>query len=170
MKIVVLDGQGLNPGDLDWGCLNQFGEVSVYERTRSEAKTIERIGDAELVLTNKCPISETVLDACPSIKLIAVLATGYDVVNYTAAKKRGIPVCNVPSYGTAAVAQFTIALLLELCHQIGVHNSSVHQGDWCSSPTFCYWLTPQMEPGRQDHGHRGLWPDRPSGCKISKGV
>lgn len=169
MKIVVLDGQGLNPGDLDWGCLNQFGEVSVYERTRSEAETIERIGDAELVLTNKCPISETVLDACPSIKLIAVLATGYDVVNYTAAKKRGIPVCNVPSYGTAAVAQFTIALLLELCHQIGVHNSSVHQGDWCSSPTFCYWLTPQMELAGKTLGIVGFGRIGRAVAKLAKG-
>lgn len=143
MKIVVLDGQGLNPGDLSWECLNQFGEVAIYERTRSEAETIQRIGDAEIVLTNKCPVTEAVLAACPQVKFIAVLATGYDVVDCAAAKRRGIPVCNVPSYGTAAVAQFTMALLLELCHRIGVHDASVHQGDWCKSPTFCYWLTPR---------------------------
>lgn len=145
MKIVVLDGQGLNPGDLSWECLNAFGDVAIYERTRGEADTIARIGDAEIVLTNKCPISEAVLAACPNVKFIAVLATGYDVVDCAAAKSRGIPVCNVPSYGTAAVAQFTMALLLELCHRIGTHDASVHQGDWCASPTFCYWLTPQME-------------------------
>ena len=144
MKIVVLDGYALNPGDLSWDCLEKFGRITVYDRT-PEDQIIERIGDAQIVLLNKTPITEATLAACPSVKLICVLATGYNVVDCDAAKARGIPVCNVPAYGTAAVAQFTFALLLELCHAVGVHSESVHQGDWCRSIDFCYWKTPQME-------------------------
>lgn len=145
MKIVILDATALNPGDLSYDCINQFGDVTCYDRTDGEALTIERIGDSEIVLVNKVPITEQVLSACPNIKLICVQATGYNIVDVEACAKRGIPVTNVPSYGTAAVAQFTIALMLELCHRIGLHNHSVHQGDWARSPNFCYWLTPQME-------------------------
>lgn len=145
MKIVVLDGRGLNPGDLSWDCLSQFGDVTIYERTDSEAEAIARIGDAEIVLINKVPITEKLLAACPTIKLIAVQATGFNVVDCAAAKRCGVTVCNVPSYGTAAVAQFTMGLLLELCHRIGFHDNSVHHGDWVRSESFCYWLTPQME-------------------------
>lgn len=144
MKIVVLDGYALNPGDLSWNCIAQFGEITVYDRTPAEL-IVPRIGDAEIILLNKTPITEETLAACPSIKLICVLATGYNVVDCEAAKLRGIPVCNVPAYGTAAVAQFTFALLLELCHQVGLHSESVHNGDWCRSIDFCYWKTPQME-------------------------
>lgn len=145
MNIVILDGHALNPGDLDWGCLNKFGTVRYYDRTATEPDTIERIGNAEIVLLNKTPITEAVLAACPAIKLICVLATGYNVVDCAAAAKRGIPVCNVPDYGTQAVAQFTFALLLELCHHVGIHNDSVHNGDWTHHLDFCYWKTPQME-------------------------
>lgn len=145
MNIVILDGHALNPGDLDWGCLDRFGSVRYYDRTATEADTITRIGDAEIVLLNKTPITKSVLEACPSVKLICVLATGYNVVDCTAAAKRGIPVCNVPDYGTQAVAQFTFALLLELCHHVGLHNESVHNGDWSRHPDFCYWKTQQME-------------------------
>ena len=144
MKIVVLDGYALNPGDLSWDCLNQFGSVTVYDRT-PENLIAERIGDAQIVLLNKTPITEATLAACPGIQLICVLATGYNVVDCDAAKKRNIPVCNVPAYGTAAVAQFTFALLLELCHRVGLHSDSVHSGDWCKNDDFCYWRTPQME-------------------------
>lgn len=144
MKIVVLDGHALNPGDLSWDVLKQFGSVTVYERTPNE-EIVNRIGDAEIILLNKTPISADVLEKCPSIQLICVLATGYNVVDCDAAKAHGIPVCNVPAYGTAAVAQFTFALLLELCHQVGHHSNSVHQGNWCHSIDFCYWDTPQME-------------------------
>ena len=144
MKIVVLDGYALNPGDLSWERLNQFGDVTVYDRTPAEL-IIPRIGDAEIVLLNKTPITKQTLAACPSVRLICVLATGYNVVDCDAAKMRGIPVCNVPAYGTAAVAQFTFALLLELCHQVGQHSDSVHKGDWCRNLDFCYWKTPQME-------------------------
>ena len=145
MKIVVLDGYALNPGDLSWEPLKAFGDVTVYDRTATEAEGIARIGDAEIILINKFPVTERVLEACPSVRMIGVLATGYNVVDCAAARKRGIPVCNVPSYGTAAVAQFTMALILELCHRVGLHNHSVHQHDWEKNPDFCYWLRPQME-------------------------
>lgn len=145
MKIVILDGSALNPGDLSYDCIRQFGEMTLYQRTDSEEEAIQRIADSEIVVVNKVPITENVLSACLNIKLICVQATGYNVVDCEACAKRGIPVTNVPSYGTAAVAQFTIALILELCHQIGLHNQSVHRGDWVKSSTFCYWLTPQTE-------------------------
>lgn len=145
MKIVVLDGYALNPGDLSYDCLKQFGEVTFYERTESEEEAIKRIADNQIVLVNKVPITERILRACPSVRLICVMATGYNVVDCEACAKCGIPVTNVPTYGTAAVAQFTMGLLLELCHQIGLHDQSVHNGDWITSKTFCYWLTSQME-------------------------
>lgn len=144
MKIVILDGHAVNPGDLNWDFLNQFGEVTVYERTPVE-QVAERIRDAEIALINKSPITAAVLDACPNLKLICVLATGYNVVDCEAAKAKGIPVCNVPDYGTAAVAQFTFALLLDLCHKVAHHAQTVRDGKWCDCPDFCYWETPQME-------------------------
>ena len=145
MKIVILDGHALNPGDLDWSCLNQFGEFTLYDRTATEAQAIARSQGAQILLTNKTPITPTLLDACPSVKLVCVQATGYNVVDTAAARERGIPVCNVPSYGTDAVAQYTFALLLELCHRIGLHDTLVHQGRWSECPDFCFWATPQME-------------------------
>ena len=145
MKIVILDGKALNPGDLSYDSLRQFGEVTIYQRTETETEVIQRIGDSEIVLVNKVPITETILDACPNIKLICVQATGYNIVDCKACAARGIPVTNVPTYGTAAVAQFTMALILEMCHRVGLHNHSVHQGDWSRADSFCYWLTPQME-------------------------
>lgn len=144
MKIVVLDGHALNPGDLNWDFLVPFGKVTVYPRTSAE-QVAARIGDADIILLNKTPITAATLEACPNLKLICVLATGYNVVDCNAARERGIPVCNVPDYGTAAVAQFTFALLLELCHQVGHHAQSVREGRWCRNPDFCYWDTPQME-------------------------
>lgn len=145
MKLVVLDGYALNPGDLSYDCLNPFGEVTVYDRTDSEEEAIARIGDAEIVLINKVPVTESLLAACPGIRLICVQATGYNVVDCAACARRNIPVTNVPSYGTAAVAQFTMALLLELCHRVGLHDRDVHQGGWTRNGSFTYWLTPQME-------------------------
>lgn len=156
MKIVILDGRALNPGDLSYDCIKQFGEVTLYERTDTKEDTIARIGDSEIVLVNKVPITQDVLDACPNIKLICVQATGYNIVDFDACARKGIPVTNVPSYGTAAVAQFTMALILELCHQVGIHNESVHNGDWVKSTNFCYWLTPQMELGGKTLGILGF--------------
>ena len=145
MKIVILDGHALNPGDLSWEWLKEFGSYTFYDRTAGEDLTIRRIGDADIILLNKTPITETVLACCPNLKLICVLATGYNVVDCAAAARRGIPVCNVPGYGTNAVAQFTFALLLELCNHVGLHSDSVHSGEWTACPDFCYWKTPQME-------------------------
>lgn len=156
MKIINLDASALNPGDLSWDVLNQFGEVTLYQKTESEAEAIARISDHEIVLVNKVPITETLLAACPNIKLICVQATGYNIVDTAACAKRGIPVCNVPDYGTAAVAQFTLALMLELCHRIGLHDQVVHDGKWCRSKTFCFWDTPQMELGGKTLGIIGF--------------
>ncbi len=144
MKIVILDGHAVNPGDLSWDCFKAFGDVAVYEFTQ-ENQILDRIKDAEIVMTNKTPLTEETFAACPGIKLVCVLATGYNVVDCDAAKRRDIPVCNVPAYGTAAVAQFTFSLLLEICNAVGHHNDAVHRGDWASSPHFCFWNTPQME-------------------------
>ena len=147
MKIVVLDGYTENPGDLSWDALGALGELTVYDRTPvdDEAEIIRRIGDAELVYTNKTPISRAVIDACPGMKFISLLATGYNVVDYNYAAEKGIPVTNVPTYGTAAVGQFAIALLLEICHHIGYHSQTVHDGKWEHNPDWCYWDYPLIE-------------------------
>ena len=147
MKLVILDGYTENPGDLSWAGLEALGEVTVYDRTSyAESPLIaERIGDADIAVINKTPISRATIDACPKLKLIAVLATGYNVVDYQYAKEKGIPVCNVPTYGTASVSQFSIALLLELCHHIGHHSETVHAGKWASNVDWCYWDYPLIE-------------------------
>ena len=147
MKIVVLDGYTENPGDLSWGELEKLGELTVYDRTSltDEDEAIERIGDAEIVYTNKTPITKKVIDACPGMKMISMLATGYNVVDYQYAREKGIPVTNVPTYGTASVSQFSIALLLEICHHIGHHDQSVHAGNWANCIDWCYWDYPLME-------------------------
>ena len=141
MKIVVLDGYTENPGDLSWDQLSCMGELKVYDRTSYvEAPIIaERIGDAEVIVTNKTPISKETMDKCPNLKMIAVLATGYNVINYDYAKEKGIPVCNVPTYGTACVGQYAIAMLLEVCHHIGHHDKTVHEGKWANHIDWCYW-------------------------------
>lgn len=147
MKIVVLDGYALNPGDLTWEGFEQFGEITVYDRTSytNTSEIIQRIGEAEVVITNKTPIDETVLAQTPKVQYIGVIATGYNVVDTQAAGERGIVVTNIPSYGTEAVAQFTFALLLEITSQVGLHNRSVHAGDWQNSVDFMYTKTPLME-------------------------
>ena len=147
MKIVVLDGYTENPGDLSWDGVSVLGELTVYERTplHDEAEIIRRIGEAEVVLTNKTPITRNVLDACPGIRMISVLATGYNVVDTAYAREKGIPVCNIPTYGTDSVAQFAIALLLEVCHHIGHHDQTVKEGKWQNCPDFCYWDYPLIE-------------------------
>jgi glycerate dehydrogenase len=155
MKIVVLDGYTENPGDLSWDSLKKFGELKVYDRTPSD-KIIERISDAEVIYTNKTPISRATLDACPNIKFIGVLATGYNVIDCVAAKEKGIPVANVPMYGTAAVGQFAIALLLEICHHIGHHDAAVHQGSWEHNDDWCFWDYPLIELAGKTMGIIGL--------------
>ena len=155
MKIVILDGHAVNPGDLNWDILKPFGDLTVYEYTAPE-QTIPRLQGADIALTNKTILDAGVLDACPDLKLICVLATGYNVVDCADTRRRGIPVCNVPAYGTAAVAQFTFALLLELCHKVSHHNKAVHDGRWCSSRDFCFWETPQMELASKTMGIIGF--------------
>ena len=147
MKIVILDGYTENPGDLSWDELGKLGELTVYDRTSltDEDEAIARIGDAEVVFTNKTPITKKVIDACPNMKMISMLATGYNVVDYVYAKEKGIPVTNVPTYGTASVSQFSIALLLEICHHIGHHDDTVHSGQWSACPDWCYWDAPLIE-------------------------
>ena len=147
MKIVILDGYTENPGDLSWSELEKLGKLTVYDRTSitDEAEIITRIGDAEAVYTNKTPISQHVIDSCPNMKFIGVLATGYNVVDVGYAKQKGIPVCNVPSYGSDAVGQFAIALLLEICHHIGHHSDAVHSGRWENNTDWCFWDYPLIE-------------------------
>lgn len=146
MKIVILDGYTINPGDLSWDGLNELGEVTVYDRTeKTLAATVARIGDAEAVFTSKVPITEEVLSQCPNLRFIGVLATGYNVIDTAAAKRRNIPVCNVPAYSTDAVAQTTFALLLELCVRVGHHTAAVKEGRWCSCADFCFCDFPIKE-------------------------
>jgi glycerate dehydrogenase len=144
MKIVILDGYTENPGDLSWAPLEALGELTVYDRTPAD-KIIERIGDAEIVFTNKTPINAEAIAAGKNIKFIGVLATGYNVIDIAAAKERGIPVCNVPGYSTPSVAQHVFALLLEITNHVGAHSDSVHAGKWAANPDFCYWDYPMIE-------------------------
>ena len=147
MKIVVLDGYTENPGDLSWEGLEKLGELTVYDRTayREDLLIAERIGDAEIIVINKTPISKATMDLCPKLKLIAVLATGYNVVDYQYAREKGILVANVPTYGTMSVSQYSIALLLELCHHIGHHSQTVFDGKWQNNIDWCYWDHPLIE-------------------------
>ena len=144
MKIVILDGYTENPGDLSWAELEKLGKVTDYDRTPAE-EIVSRIGDAEIVITNKTPISRETMDACPNMKYIAVLATGYNVIDTAAAKEKGIPVSNVPTYGTAAVGQFAIAMLLEICHHVAHHSRTVYEGKWNACADWCYWDYPLIE-------------------------
>jgi glycerate dehydrogenase len=146
MKIVVLDGHTLNPGDLSWEGLDRLGELVVYERTvKEDPDIIKAIGNAEIVFTNKTPLTEEILEKVPTVKYIGVLATGYNVVDVVVAKKKGITVTNVPSYATDSVAQMTFALLLEICHHAGAHNESVRKGQWSGCIDFCYWNSRLIE-------------------------
>ena len=143
MKIVVLDGDRENPGDLSWGGLAALGDLTVYDKPVGEKETVKRIGDAEIIFTNKTLITKGVLDACPGVKYIGVLATGYNVVDCEAAKEKGIPVTNIPAYGTMAVSQHAIAMLLEICNRVGHHAEAVAQGRWQGD--WCFWDHPLME-------------------------
>ena len=172
MKIVVLDGYTENPGDLSWDELAKLGDLTVYDRTpvNDEAEIIRRIGDAEMVYTNKTPISRRVIDACPNMKFISMLATGYNVVDYAYAKEKGIPVTNVPTYGTASVSQFSIALLLEVCHHIGHHDASVHAGNWAKCIDWCYWDYPLIELDGKTIGIIGFGRIGQSEGRIAKAM
>ena len=144
MKIVVLDGYASNPGDLSWEALEQMGELTVYERTKPE-ELHERIRDAQIILLNKTPMNAAAFEAAPKLKLISVLATGYNIIDLEAAKAHGVRVCNAGSYSTNAVAQMTFALLLEATQQVGSHDAAVKAGQWSESKDFCFWNRPLME-------------------------
>ena len=146
MKISVIDGYTENPGDLSWDGLRALGDVVIYDHsTKDEAEIIRRVGDAEIVVANKSPISRRVLDACPNAKYITIQATGYDPIDYVYAREKGIPVSNVPTYGTASVAQFAIALLLEICGHAAHHSDAVHAGRWAESGEWTFWDYPMIE-------------------------
>jgi len=144
MKIVILDGFTLNPGDLSWDGLKSLGDCAIYDRT-SPDEVVKRAADAELVLTNKTVLTREQINRLPKLKYIGVLATGYNIVDVAAARERGVPVTNVPTYGTRSVAQMTFALLLELTQHVGHHAQTVNEGRWARSPDFCYWDYPLME-------------------------
>ncbi|MDR2738625.1 MAG: D-2-hydroxyacid dehydrogenase [Treponema sp.] len=147
MKIVILDGYTENPGDLSWEGFEKIGQLKVYDRSSltDSGEVIGRIGDAAAVITNKTPVGADVFDACLSIRYVGVLAAGYNIVDVNAAKAKGVMVTNIPAYGTAAVGQFAIALLLEICHHIGHHDRAVHEGRWESNPDWCFWDYPLIE-------------------------
>ncbi len=146
MKLTVIDGYTMNPGDLSWAQYEKFGELRVFDHsTDDEDEVIRRIGDSEIVIANKSKVTRRVIDACPNIRFIAVQATGYDPIDYVYAREKGIPVSNVPAYGTDSVAQFAIALLLEICGHAGHHDQAVHQGKWAQCGDWCFWDYPMIE-------------------------
>lgn len=149
MKIVVLDGYTLNQGDISWEALEKLGNLTVYDRTtydpKETSKIIERASDAEIVFTNKTPLSAEAIEKLPNLKFIGVLATGYNIVDVATATKKGITVANIPTYGTTAVAQMTFALLLEMCHHVGAHSEEVNKGAWTNNPDWCFWNYPLIE-------------------------
>ena len=158
MKIVVLDGYTENPGDLSWDRLKDLGDVRIYDRTSYEESPViaERIGDADIVITNKTPISRETIDKCPNMKMIAFLATGYNAADYEYAKQKGIPVVNVPTYGTQIVGQYAVGLLLEICAHYGHHDETVKAGKWTDCEDWCYWDYPMIELYGKTAGIIGL--------------
>jgi len=143
-RIVVLDGHTLNPGDLDWRGVEALGSLTVHERSNAD-EIVARAAGADIIFTNKTPLNAATIAALPALRCIVVLATGYNVVDTAAARARGIPVCNVPGYGTVSVAQHVFALLLELAQQTGHHARTVREGKWSACPDFCYWDFPLIE-------------------------
>ncbi len=155
MKIVILDSYTCNPGDLSWSCLEQFGQVEIYPRTKKE-DTVSRIGDAEIIVTNKTIIDRMIMDSCRHLKLICVSATGYNVIDVEAAKDFGILVCNTPAYSTDSVAQLIFAHILAFCNKVESHSSEVSKGLWSQQKDFCFWLTPQIELANKTIGFVGF--------------
>lgn len=172
MKIVVLDGYTENPGDLSWSGLEALGELKVYDRISyvDSPAIAEAIGDAEVAITNKTPISRATLDKCPNLKLIAVLATGYNVVDYNYAKEKGVLVANVPTYGTQIVGQYAVGLLLEICSHYQHHSDTVHAGKWQNNIDWCYWDFPMIELHGKTAGIIGLGRIGQSTARILKAM
>ena len=168
MKIVVLDGYTLNPGDISWEGLEKLGDLSCYDRTE-DSQILKRIGDAEVIITNKTPLTAETLEACPQIKYIGVLATGYNVVDTEAAAAKDIPVCNIPTYGTTAVSQFAFAHLLNICHHVQEHSDTVYAGDWTKCQDFCYWNFPLTELAGKTMGIIGYGRIGQQTGKIAQG-
>ena len=169
MKLVILDGYTENPGDLSWDGFRELGELTVYDRT-GKKDVVSRIGDAEAVILNKTPVSRETLDACPNVKYIGVLATGYNVVDIEAAAEKGIVVSNIPTYGTDSVAQFAIAMLLEICHHVAHHSDAVHEGRWESNPDWCFWDYPLIELAGKTMGVIGFGRIGQATGKLAKAL
>lgn len=165
--IVILDGYTLNPGDLSWEGLAAFGELTVYERTEPD-QILSRIGSADIVITNKTPLDAETIAKAPNLKYIGVLATGYNVVNIDAARKRGVVVTNIPTYGTDAVAQFAFALLLEIAHHVQKHSDAVKEGRWTIHPDFCFWDYPLIELAGKTMGIIGYGRIGQATARIAK--
>ncbi len=164
MQIVVLDGYALNPGDLSWDALKEFGTLSVYDRTPAEF-TAQRLAGADIAFTNKTRIGARELERAVNLQYVGVLATGYDVLDLTALKTRGVAATNVPGYATGAVAQLTMALLLEICHNVGHHNNQVHKGRWSYCADYCFWDYPLIELAGMTFGVLGTGA---TGCAVAK--
>lgn len=169
MKIVILDGHVLNPGDLSWDGFRALGEITVYERTAPE-ESVARIGDAPYVITNKVLITREVMDACPTLRYVGVLATGYNVVDIAEANRRGIVVTNIPAYSTPSVAQMAIALLLEVCLHVGAHSQSVHAGDWTACRDFSYWHYPLIELSGKTMGIIGFGSTGQATARVAQAL
>lgn len=144
MKIIVLDGYALNPGDLSWDELRGLGDCEIHDRTPVD-QIVARAADAEVILTNKCPLSAETIARLPKLKLIGVMATGYNIIDTAAAQKQGAVVCNVPSYGTTSVAQHVFALILEHTQNVGAHAAAVREGRWANNIDWCFWDHPLVE-------------------------
>jgi len=172
MKIVVLDGFTENPGDLSWDALGQLGDLTVYDRTSYVESPViaERIGDAEIVVTNKTPISKETIDRCPNMKAVAVLATGYNVIDFKYAKEKGIPVINVPTYGTQIVGQYAVGLLLEICAHYGAHDRAVKEGRWEKNVDWCFWDYPLIELAGKTMGIIGFGKIGQTTGRIAKAL
>lgn len=170
MKISVIDGYVENPGDLSWAPIEALGEVVIFDHcVNDEDEIIRRIGDADIAVLNKAKISARIMDACPNLKFITVLATGYDIVDIAAAKERGIPVSNVPAYGTASVAQFAIALLLEICSHVAAHSDAVHRGEWANRE-WTFWDYPMIELAGKTMGIIGFGRIGQATARIAKAM
>ena len=155
MKIVILDGNALNPGDLSWQGFEELGSVILYPRTKKE-EAIDRIGDAEILIVNKVTIDNEIIEKCPNLRYIGVLATGYNIIDVQAARKHNIIVTNIPAYSTKAVAQAVFALLTEIANGVYEHSQSVMNGDWCKAKDYCYWTHPMTELSGKTLGIAGF--------------
>ena len=174
MKIVVLDGYALNPGDISWEAVEAFGNLRVYDRTgydpSSQPLVIERAAGADIILTNKTPVLKEAIDALPELKFIGVLATGYNIVDVEAARGRGIIVSNIPTYRTASVAQMAVALMLELCHHAGAHSDAVKKGEWTNNPDWSFWKYPLIELDGKTLGVVGFGRIGQTTARIAKAL